>query len=181
MMQSLSAHLPALQVIVPLLAAPLCFLLRKPSLAWLFTFVVTVATFAISIGLFSQITGGDAIAYKMGGWEPPWGIEYRIDRLSSLVLLLVSGMAAVTMAYARSSVEREISSGNQVLFRESLERARHWVAQFFESDEAAARAMDREIAQLADASVAADMPDISRSLRALDEVMEQRLQQGGVE
>ena len=38
-----------------------------------------------------------------------------------------------------------------------------------------------EITQLADASVAADMPDISRSLRALDEAMEQRLQQGGVE
>lgn len=72
-------------------------------------------------------------------------------------------------------------SGNQTLYRESLERAQHWVAEFFESDEAAARAMAREITQLADTNVAVDMPDISRSLRALDDAIEQRLQQGGDE
>ena len=41
-------------------------------------------------------------------------------------------------------------SSNQTLYQASLERARHWVAEFFESDAAAAQAMDREIRQLAD-------------------------------
>ena len=72
-------------------------------------------------------------------------------------------------------------SGNQGLYQQSLGRAQHWVAQFFDSDEAAAQAMAREITQLEGQVVAVDLPDISRSLRALDEAMEQRLQQGGAE
>ncbi len=72
-------------------------------------------------------------------------------------------------------------SGNQSLYSESLQRAQHWVGEFFESDEAAARAMSREITQLSDAIVAVTMPDISRSLRALDDAIDLRLQQGGAE
>ncbi len=60
-------------------------------------------------------------------------------------------------------------SGNALLYRESLERARHWVQQFFESDAADARAIDRELAQLAGATINAEMPDISRSLEALNQ------------
>ena len=68
-------------------------------------------------------------------------------------------------------------SGNQRLYRESLGRARRWVGEFFASDGAAARAMAREIDQLADATITVALPDVSTSLRALDEAMQQRLQQ----
>jgi uroporphyrin-3 C-methyltransferase len=72
-------------------------------------------------------------------------------------------------------------SGNQTLYAESLQRANHWVAEFFESDESAARAMASEIDQLADLRIAVEMPDISRSLSALDDAIERRLEQGGAE
>ncbi len=72
-------------------------------------------------------------------------------------------------------------SGNQTLYVESLQRSNHWVAQFFETDEAAARAMASEIDQLADLRIAVEMPDISRSLNALDDAIERRLEQGGAE
>ena len=72
-------------------------------------------------------------------------------------------------------------SGNQTLYEESLERSQHWVSLFFESDEAAARAMASEIDQLSSLTVETSMPDLSRSLRALDEAMQERLQQGGAE
>lgn len=72
-------------------------------------------------------------------------------------------------------------SGNQTLYEESLERSQHWVSQFFESDEAAARAMSREIDQLSSLTVETSMPDLTRSLRALDEAMQERLQRGGAE
>jgi len=72
-------------------------------------------------------------------------------------------------------------SSNQVLYESSLERAQHWVAQFFESDAAAAQAMAREIRQLAALQVQVTMPEISRSLEALDGAIERRLQQGGGE
>jgi len=72
-------------------------------------------------------------------------------------------------------------SSNQALYESSLERAQHWVAQFFESDAAAAQAMAREITQLAALQVQVSMPEISRSLEALDSAIERRLQQGGGE
>jgi uroporphyrin-3 C-methyltransferase len=72
-------------------------------------------------------------------------------------------------------------SSNQALYQASLKRASHWVAEFFESDEAAARAMDREIRQLSDLQVAVTLPDISGSLDALDDAIKRRLQQGGGE
>ena len=72
-------------------------------------------------------------------------------------------------------------SSNQALYESSLERAQHWVAQFFESDAAAAQAMAREITQLAALQVQVTMPEISRSLEALDGAIERRLQQGGGE
>jgi uroporphyrin-3 C-methyltransferase len=72
-------------------------------------------------------------------------------------------------------------SGNQALYRESLDRARYWVTEFFQSDEATARSMAREIDQLSAVQVDVALPDVSASLAALNDAMEQRLQQGGVE
>jgi uroporphyrin-3 C-methyltransferase len=70
-------------------------------------------------------------------------------------------------------------SSNQLLYRESLERAGYWVAEFFESDEAASRAMAREISDLQAREVAVALPDLSRSLTALDQAITKRLQAGG--
>ena len=72
-------------------------------------------------------------------------------------------------------------SGNQVLYRESLARAEHWVGEFFASDEAAARALASELRQLMDQTVQLVLPDTNRSLRALEEaVTEQASPAGGV-
>jgi len=72
-------------------------------------------------------------------------------------------------------------SGNQTLYVESLQRSQHWVAQFFDTDETAARAMSRELAQLESRTVQVVMPDLTRSLQALDASVKKRLQQGGAE
>lgn len=72
-------------------------------------------------------------------------------------------------------------SGNELLFRESLERARHWLSEFFVSDEAAAKALAEEISVLQESTIAVAMPDISRSLAAVDAALKQRTQNGGGE
>ena len=72
-------------------------------------------------------------------------------------------------------------SGNELLFRESLERAGHWLTEFFVSDEAAAKALADEVMVLREAKIAVEMPDISRSLAAVDEALKQRMQNGGGE
>ncbi|MDP3031444.1 MAG: monovalent cation/H+ antiporter subunit D family protein [Rhodocyclaceae bacterium] len=108
---SIAAHLPALQVVLPLLSAPLVVLLRHGGLAFAVVTTAAWAAFACAIGLWlqvGQLDPGGAISYHIGSWPPPWGIEYRVDRLTSFVLLLVSGMAALVLPYSRASVEREI-------------------------------------------------------------------------
>lgn len=109
-------HLPALQVVVPLISAPLAVLLRHGGLAF---GVVTSAAwfgFAASILLWLQVQATGDIAYHIGSWQPPWGIEYRVDKLSSLILVLVSGMAAVVLPWSRASVAREIAADLHYLY-----------------------------------------------------------------
>ena len=101
-------HLPALQVIIPLLSAPLCLLLRWRTGAWLIALVATWATFAVSLILFRTVMLQGAITYDMGGWPAPWGINYHIDSLSAFLVLIVTGIGALTLAYAYRSVKREI-------------------------------------------------------------------------
>lgn len=115
-MQLLFAHLPALQVVLPLMAAPICFLMRKHGLAWGFAFCASLATFTISILLYLQILNEPVISYAMGGWQAPLGIEYRIDPLNALILVLVSGIAAVALAFAKKSVEKEIAPQGHPIF-----------------------------------------------------------------
>ena len=113
---SLAQHLPALQVVLPLISAPLAVLLRRNGLAFAVVTAAAWAAFATAIALWFQVAAGDSISYHMGNWEPPWGIEYRIDRLNSFVLVLVSGLAAVVLPYSRASIEREIPHESHYLF-----------------------------------------------------------------
>ena len=107
-MSTLQAQLPALQVVVPLLAAPLCALVRNPVVAWGFATAVSAASFAVSVALAVAVSGGAEIAYLLGGWAAPWGIEYRIDALNALVVVIVSGASTVTLVHARLGVAREV-------------------------------------------------------------------------
>ena len=112
----IGANLPALQVVVPLMAAPLCVLLRRPGLVWAFATLVCWAAFAISIALLARVGEGGAISYELGGWAVPWGIEYRVDTVNVFVLLIVSGIAALTLPYARASVAAEVPRDKHALF-----------------------------------------------------------------
>ncbi len=112
----LSHQLPILQVVIPLLAAPLCFLLSNGRIAWLFTTLVSVITFVVSILLVVQIHNVGILSYALGGWPPPWGIAYHIDHLSAYVLIIVSFIACLTLFAGRESIENEIPSEKLGIF-----------------------------------------------------------------
>ena len=109
-------HLPALVVVVPLMSAPLCVLLRHAGLAWAIALVASAATFAMAVIMVGQTFGGEPLRYFMGGWPPPWGIEFRLDTLGSVLLLLISGTATLVAVYARASVAQEIDRESHALF-----------------------------------------------------------------
>ena len=113
---NLTAHLPALQVVVPLLAAPLTVLLRRRAYAFAIVLGASWLSLAISIALHWQVQTHGVLSYALGGWAPPWGIEYRVDRLSSFVLVLITSIAAVVLPYSRASIEAEIEPQQHYLF-----------------------------------------------------------------
>ena len=113
-------NLPAIQIVLPLLAAPICFLLPNGKLSWIFATVVSWLTFAIAITLLIATRDGSELHYAFGGWEPPWGIEYTVDTLNSYVLLIVSGIAAVVFPYSYTSIQHEIAESQHRLFFTSL-------------------------------------------------------------
>lgn len=113
---NLTQHLPALQVIVPLISAPLAVLLRHGGLAFGLVTAGAWLAFATAMALWFQVEANGPLSYHLGSWAPPWGIEYRVDRLSSLVLLLVSGMAAIVLPWGRASIAREIPRNVHYLY-----------------------------------------------------------------
>jgi len=113
---NLLAHLPALQIVVPLVGAPICALLFNPRLAQPFAVLVSLVTFAISIALLNQVLAEGEVVYRMGGWEPPWGIVYVVDPLNALLLCLVSGMAAIVMPAVRLGIGSETTERSRRLF-----------------------------------------------------------------
>ena len=110
------AQLPAIQVILPLLAAPLCVLVVRGQRAWVVALVISWCAFLTACGLLNQVLAGGVIRYELGGWAAPWGIEYRIDEINAFVVLIVSAISSLALIFARASVAREVPEEKSALF-----------------------------------------------------------------
>ncbi len=113
---NLQDHLPALQVVVPLLGAVLAAIVRKGALAWLVALAVAWSMPVIAFALLHEVMANGTISYAMGGWAPPVGIEYRVDQANAFMLVLVSIMAALVTTYAPRSIADEIAPERQGWF-----------------------------------------------------------------
>ncbi len=112
----ISKHIPVLQIVIPLMAAPLTSLLRKSGVAWFFALLVTVVSFAMSGMLLAHVSTVGPIDYYIGDWLAPWGIQYRVDLINAYVLQIVTGIALLVLLFAPHSVEREIPEEQHYLF-----------------------------------------------------------------
>ncbi|KGE03539.1 monovalent cation/H+ antiporter subunit D family protein [Pseudohaliea rubra] len=113
---SIEDHLPALQIVVPLLLAPVVTLLRVRSLPWAASTATSALTFVLAIALAGQVATDGALSYAVGGWQPPYGIELAIDQFSVLLLLIISGASTVALVFGKASLDREIGEERAPLF-----------------------------------------------------------------
>ncbi len=112
----LLANLPALQVIVPLVSAPACLLLRKPRHAWFCALLVSWLVLAMAVLLLKQVSIGGSLSYPIGAWATPWGIEYRVDMASAMMILMIASIGAVVMPFALRSVPPELHNRHTGVF-----------------------------------------------------------------
>lgn len=110
-MTAWETHLPALQVILPLLGAVFAALLRRDRPAFFLTLAVSWTLPVVSGLLLWRVWTDGPVSYALGGWPPPWGIEYRVDLLNGFVLALVSTIGAATIPFASQSVRAELDAG----------------------------------------------------------------------
>ncbi len=112
----IAQNLPALQVVIPLLSAPLCVLLGYGRVAWGLALAASWAALAVAVALLQQVLATGIISYEIGGWAAPWGIEYRVDAVNAFVALIVAVIGAVVSLFAFRSVEREIAAERRRYF-----------------------------------------------------------------
>ena len=115
-MSTLVDHLPALQVVVPMLVAPLVILLRPRGLAWAACTMASLLAFAIAIQLVQGVLDGGSTGYLMGSWPAPYGIELKVDAFSALLLLVITGASVFTLIGGRESLDAQIDVGRQPYF-----------------------------------------------------------------
>ncbi|HEX9903712.1 MAG TPA: monovalent cation/H+ antiporter subunit D family protein [Propylenella sp.] len=115
-MSSVWPHLPILQVVIPLMGAILAAFTRRGATAYAIALAASLALPFVAGAMLWQVLTSGPISYALGGWEPPFGIEYRVDLLNGFVLLLVSTVGAVIMPFAYRSVGLEVDSGRQAWF-----------------------------------------------------------------
>jgi multicomponent Na+:H+ antiporter subunit D len=115
-MSAVWPHLPVLQVIIPLFGALFAGFLRRSGLAFALALAVSWIVPVIAIALLWQVLANGPISYHLGDWEPPFGIEYRVDILNAFVLVLVSTVGAVTMPFARRSIAFELAEDRGAWF-----------------------------------------------------------------
>lgn len=106
----MSSNLPTLLFLVPFLAALVCAALggRRPRLIAGISASAMVLTAGLSIWAVVRVLGHGALRAHFGGWLPPVGIEWVLDPLSALMVLLVGAGGAIVLIGSLGSVRREL-------------------------------------------------------------------------
>ncbi|QCJ47782.1 MULTISPECIES: monovalent cation/H+ antiporter subunit D family protein [Haloprofundus] len=98
------SDLLALLVAVPILGALLTLVAGYTfeRLGWGVALVTSLVHTAMAGTVAAQVyAGGEPLAYAVGGFRPPFGIELVVDGLNAAVVVLVAAVALGVLAYAR--------------------------------------------------------------------------------
>ena len=99
----MSEHLAVLVVVLPLLGAPVCVVLRDGQAARYFAIFVSWCCLVMAGKLLGHVMIEGELSYLLGGWAAPFGIEYRIDPINAYVLLIVTTIASVVLPFGGGS------------------------------------------------------------------------------
>lgn len=113
----MSEHLPILVLLAffgGALSMPLAGLIHRRG-PWYAAVVSCVLAFAFALYGLLHVASHGEVRYAVGNWAPPMGIELMVDPLSAFLLVVMAGIALVTLVHSRQAVEREVE-GSPVLF-----------------------------------------------------------------
>ncbi|MEO9971721.1 MAG: monovalent cation/H+ antiporter subunit D family protein [Hyphomonadaceae bacterium] len=106
----------ALLVVLPLVLAGVCAFMPNGRTAWLLAVLGSIAATLCALVLLLQVSTSGVVSYHLGGFAPPLGIEFRIDALNVLFLLLVTGIGVLAAIFSWPTVSAEIRTEKHQLF-----------------------------------------------------------------
>lgn len=94
-------HLIVAPIVLPAIIAAMTLLGMRHTLliGRSFSIGASVTLVLIALALLVQASDGTVSAYALGSWEAPFGIVLVLDRLSAMMLLLVSVLALIVLCY----------------------------------------------------------------------------------
>lgn len=102
-----------------LLLVPLAGLWKKETARWIAATACAVSGYFSLVAL--RLTAkGEVFSYRFGGWAPPYGIEWRLDSLSSILCFLVSIIALTVILSTRQSVTEDLPGARLPFYMTSL-------------------------------------------------------------
>lgn len=116
----MGSHISLLLVLAPLIAAPIVAMLPRGRWPWVVAFMVAACCAVLAGMQLWTVVHAGVISYELGGWAPPWGIEYRIDAVNAFMALIVASIAAIALPYALLSAAQEIPGERIPLFYSAM-------------------------------------------------------------
>ena len=106
----MQSQLPVLLVIIPLISALMITVLGWFNKKWCFpiTVVALGVSALVSVLLLCQVVEQGPLHYFLGSWVPPFGIEYKVDHLNSMVLCIVAVVSFLVAIFSKHAVEKEL-------------------------------------------------------------------------
>ncbi len=106
----MTQHAPILIIVIPLISSFFNIIigLWRKGLCYPLVVASLGACMLSSISILDTVITHGTIHYKLGGWAPPWGIEYVIDHLNAFMLVIVSFISLVVAIYSKRSIEQEL-------------------------------------------------------------------------
>ena len=106
----MNEQFPALIILIPLFTGLILTLVGwfRPGICQPLASVGLLGSFISACMTLKMVMQTNSISYRLGGWMPPYGIEYRIDFLNAVVLLMVSFVAFLVAVYSKEPVRKEL-------------------------------------------------------------------------
>ena len=106
-------HLPIFMITVPLVCAvllPLLGYFRKRWVPYGAAVPLAISTI-LGILLIGKIPTDGYLSYQLGGWQPPFGIEIRIDFVGYFLMMIVCGISLLALIASWKYITKEVTGG----------------------------------------------------------------------
>ena len=115
---NLSFHFPVLIIAVPFITAVILPVVAvwKKGISYFLALLAGLTSLAFTTALAIPVFQSGRVSYYPGSWEPPFGIEIRVDLLGIFMMLLITGIGVAVILYSREYIRKELEPGKTAIY-----------------------------------------------------------------